>query len=438
MKSKTTWIWFTLAATLLVFIFIFQHFQRGQTKSSANILGGFRPAVVTGVQIIPNGALEIRAQNKNGDWFLTKPISYPAQMAAIQSLLDALQKLTFVTRIGAADLREHKSSDADFGFENPQFSIQIETTANRWQILVGNKTPPGDQVFLRVVGEDGAFVTDTSWLNFIPRSANDWRDTSLVNAVEKNFDAIVLSNNAKGLVIELQQNATNHLWRMIRPLPSRADSEHITAALQQLQAARVTKFVTDDPGADLSPFGLQSPEIVLGLGHGTNFTSGFFAGKTMANDSTQIFAKRKNYNVVVTTAKDALAGWYGGVNSFRDPLLMEFTSPPAEIEMRGENNFTLQRQGTNDWKIASEKFAADSEEVQLFIKILASLRVQDFVKDVVTAPDLQAYGLAKPSREIIVRSAAGDSNSAMADLSFAASTNGIFAHRADEDFIYSI
>jgi hypothetical protein len=34
--------------------------------------------------------------------------------------------------------------------------------------LVGNKTSPGDQVFLRVVGMDGAFVADADWLKFIP------------------------------------------------------------------------------------------------------------------------------------------------------------------------------------------------------------------------------------------------------------------------------
>ncbi|HEU6447119.1 MAG TPA: DUF4340 domain-containing protein [Verrucomicrobiae bacterium] len=437
MRAKTTWIWLVLAVTLFAFIVIFQHFQHSRRIPSANILDGFRPAEVTSVQVIPSGALEIRADLTNGNWFLTKPISYPAQTAAIQSLLDSLKNLTFATRIGATELREHKTSDADFGFDNPQFSIEIHTPDNRWQILVGNKTPPGDQVFMRVVGEDGAFVTDAKWLDAIPRSATVWRDTSLVSAAEKDFDSIILSNNAKGLVIELHQNPTNHLWRMTRPLQSRADSERITAALQQLQSARITRFVTDDSNADLSVFGLQPAEMVFCLGHGTNFTTGFRIGKAITNDTTQIFARRKNYNAIVTTSKDTLSTWFGSVNSFRDPLLMEFTAEPAEIEVRGENNFTLRRDGTNAWTIAGEKFSADADEVQLFIKILASLRVKDFVKDVVTAPDLESYGLNKPTREIIVRSG-GDTNSVIADLSFAVTTNGIYVHRADEDFIYSI
>ena len=172
-------------------------------------------------------------------------------------------------------MRDHNNADAEFGFDNPQFSLVIEAGGQRWQLLVGNKTAPGDQVFLRVVGVDGAFVADAGWLKFIPRSANDWRDTALVDAEQNDFDSIVLTNGAK--VIELHRDATNHLWRMTRPLQARADGERITGALQQLQTARVTQFVTDDPKADLTAFGLQPADLDLWLGHGTNFATAIHA-----------------------------------------------------------------------------------------------------------------------------------------------------------------
>ena len=66
------------------------------------------------------------------------------------------------------------------------------------------------------------------------------------------------------------------------------------------------------------------------------------------------------------------------------------------------------------------------------------MRVSEFANDVATAPDLLAYGFATPACQITLRSAIGDSNAVIAQLSFAAPTNGIFVHRADEDFIYSI
>lgn len=435
MNSKNTWVWFVVAAMLAASIFVFQHYFRPAANVASAIFPGLQPQSATSVQIIPAVPLEIRADRVDGSWLLSKPISYPAQSAAIETLLAALQKLA-PAKISAAELRERPDSEAEFGFDNPQTSLVIEAGDKRWQLKVGNRTAPGDQVYLRVPGVDGVFVADAGWLKLIPRSATDWRSTALVDAGQNDFDSIILTNGAN---IELHRDATNHLWRMTQPLKARANNDLITGALQQLQSARVTQFVTDDPKADLTAFGLQPASMDLWIGSGTNFSAAIHVGKSPTNDAAQVYAKREGWNAIVTTAKDALSPWRGSVNDFRDPHLLELTAPAAEIEVHGESDFTLQRQGTNGWQVAGEKFPVDAASVQQFIKTLANLRVADFVKDVVTAPDLAAYGFGTPSQhQITLRSAIGDSNAVIAQLSFAVQTNGIFVHRADEDFIYSI
>ena len=437
MNSKNTWIWFVIAAALFAFIFAFQHFLRPPAEESSRILPGLRPNTVTSIQVIPANALEIRADRMNGTWLLTKPISYPAQAAATEALLDALQKLAPVTRISAAELRNHRNADTEFGFEPPQISLIIEAGSQHWQLRVGNKTSPGDQVFLRVVGVDGAFVADADWLKFIPRSANDWRDTALVNFNGSSPDWIILTNGTK--VIELHCGVTNHLWRMTRPLLARADNGRIIEALQRLQTARLSQFISDDPRVDSSAFGLQPADIDLWLGCGTNFTTAIHIGKSPTNDSSLVYAKREGWNAIATTAKEPLSSWRGTVNDFRDPYLLELSAPIAEIEMRGRNNFTLQRQGTNDWLVVGEKFPVDAGNVQQFIKTLASLRIVEFVRDVVTEPDLPVYGLAAPTRQITLLSAANDTNTVIAQLLFGAvQDKEVFVRRADEDFVYAI
>jgi len=182
MNSKTTGTWFVIAAVLFASIFLLDRYLRPPSVSIGNVLPGLQPASVTSLQVIPAGALEIRADRVNHSWLLAKPLAYPAQPAAIEALLTALQKLAPATRISAGELREHHTAAADFGFDLPQFSLIVESGDQRWQLLIGNRTPPGDQVFLRVIGVDGAFVTDAEWLQFVPRSANDWRSTALVAA----------------------------------------------------------------------------------------------------------------------------------------------------------------------------------------------------------------------------------------------------------------
>jgi len=451
MNSKTTGIWFAIAALLFAVIFALHRFLRPAAPESSCILPELRPANVTSIQVIPSGALEIRATRTNNAWLLTKPVVYPAQSAAIEALLDALQKLAATTRISAAELRTRGNVDTEYGLEPPRISLAIETGGERRQLKVGNKTPPGDQFFLRVVGVDGVFVVDADWLKFVPLSANDWRDTALVNAGQNDLDWIVLTNGAK--VIELRQDPTNHLWRMIRPFPARADAEHITDALQYLQTAQVTRFITDDSRADLSAFGLQPADLDLWLGHGTNFIPAIHVGRSPTNDPTQVFIQRDKWPVIATTARDPLAPWRRPVDYFRDSYLLELTAPVAEIEVstlrsstapedgRNQTRFTLQRQGSNTWRIVGEKFPVDAENVQLFIKTLAGLRVAEsgFVKAAVTAPDLPAYGLETPARQITLRSVAGDTNSAFVQLSFGTNQNNlVFVRRADEDFVYAV
>jgi hypothetical protein len=438
MNSKTTGIWFVIAAALLAFIFIFEHYLRPVVAGPAPLLPGLRPAAVTSVQVFPAGALQISADRTNSGWVLTRPVSYPAQAAAIESLLDALQKLA-PAKISAAELREQKNPETEFGFETPQARLAIAAGDKIWRLEVGNKTAPGDQVYLRVVAVDGVSVADADWLKLIPRAADEWRDTALVNAGQKDIDWIVLTNNAKGIAIELRRDPTNHLWRIIRPSLARADTDHITDALQRLEAASVTRFTTDDPKADPTTFGLQPADLDLWLGRGTNLVAAVHVGKSPANDATQVFAKREGWNTVVTTAREPLLPWRSAWADFRDTRLFELTAPVAEIEVRGQNNFILREQGSNDWKIVGEKFPADADSVQLFIKTLASLRVAEFVRDAVTASDLTNCGLATPQREIILRSKADDTNAVAAQLAFGTNQdNKVFVRCAGEDFIYAV
>jgi Domain of unknown function (DUF4340) len=432
MNSKTTGIWFVIAALLFAVILFVEHFFHSSAKIQTNILPHFQPANITSVQVFPAGAVEIQAERTNQTWSLSEPISYPAQTAAIEALLDTLQKLTFAIRLSAADLRSHPDADKEFGFENPQVSLNLGSSTKHWQIKIGNRTPPGDQVYLRVVGVDGMFVVSADWLKLIPHSANDWRSTALVAAGGNHFDSIILTNGATA--IELHRDPTNHLWYMTRPLSARANNSRITDALEHLQMAHITQFITDNSNADLTAYGLQPADLDLWLGHGTNFSTGIELGKSPTNDSTQIFVRRDGWNAIVTAAKDSFTLWHGSVNDFRDPNLVELTAPVNEIALQeNTNHFVLQREGTNEWTIPGEKFPVDSDSVQSLIQVLSQLQVADFVKDAATPTDLQNYGFAKPSRQITLYSKAGDTNSVIAELLFGSvQTNEVFVRRADE------
>ena len=107
---------------------------------------------------------------------------------------------------------------------------------------------------------------------------------------------------------EVQRDPTNQLWRLTRPRSARADNALLEQLFQQLQAARVSQFVTDIPGIDLEPYGLQPPESrsLWPTGPTTVLTLEF--GRSPTNDAGMVFARRSSYPSIVTVPKELRPG----------------------------------------------------------------------------------------------------------------------------------
>src|ERR1039457_2306000 len=220
MNPRNTWRWIAVAAGLFAFIFFYQRHAGKNGSGPVRVLPNLTLAAVTSVQVRPGALARIRADRTNGVWQLAEPIVYPAQAFSIQNLLAGLEQLTPAPYITARELRDRPKADEEYGFSSPQASIFIEQPEHPAHLLIGARTPPGDQVFLRVVGVDGVYVVDADFLKYIPHTADDWRDTTLVDLKELAFDRLAVTNGAK--VFELRRDATNKLWRMVYPLQARA------------------------------------------------------------------------------------------------------------------------------------------------------------------------------------------------------------------------
>ncbi len=437
MKNQTTKLWFALAVGLFGYIWLHQHRHAHDELLTGKLFPGLQALEVSEIHFTPASGKEFSLVHTNNLWRVQKPFVYPAQSAAISSWLSALEKLS-ATHLAEAELTSGKNSETNFGFATPQATIDLTAGATQWHFVVGNKTAPGDQVFVKIGGQNGAFVTEASWLAQLPTSVESWRDLMLIGAME-NCDWIVITNGAK--TIELRREANNNkLWRMVQPLATRADSSRIAIALQSLLAAQTTRFVTDDPKADLTTYGLEPATADLCFGRGSNVLASVHAGKVFADDTNQIYVRRDAFNSVALAAKAAFANWKGEVDGWRDAHLLDLHSAVSEIEVRGtDTNFTLIYNGENDWRVAGEKFSVDTESVVSFVKLLLSWRASEFVKDVTTQADLEKYGLAQTSRHVVFRGRVGDTNSTVAEILFGnLETNRVFVKRGDEGSVYAL
>ena len=440
MNSKSTWVWLLVAVLLFAVIVGLKIFDAKPAAVVARVLPGFKPGAVTSVQVRPADQLEIRADRTNEVWELTKPIVYPAQATSIAALLVALEQLQPAAFITGAQMRQQPNADVEFGFVSPQATLALLTGEGRKQIIVGTNTAPGDQVYVQVVGVEGVFVVDAEWLKLIPRTADQWRDTALLDLTKLAFNRITVSNTAT--LIELQFHPGSRVWSLTRPMSARADNPRLTGMLQKLLNLRVGKFVTDNPKADAEAFGLQPPELEIAFSRGANAPMRVQFGKSPTNDSAVVYARRDDGPTIVTVAREALLPWRAPLNEFRDQRLVTLAQPVDQIEVRDGESFTLQRQGSNSWRVVGQELPVDGGLVAEFLHTLTTLPIVQF-KDAVTEPDLAAYGLAAPTRQIILRAAGtngtGPTNLVVAELSFGATNEAkVFVRRADENPVYAI
>jgi hypothetical protein len=442
MSFRGTWVWIGLAAGLFALILLLQRQARQSAAIPFRILSQINPAAVTSVQVRPAGQLEIRAERTNQAWQLTRPLSYPAQAASIDNLLAALRRLTPAARITARERRLRPKADEEDGLDPPRTSLTLLQGADGVRVIIGSNTPPGDQLFLRVEGVEEVYVVDADLLKFIPRTANDWRDTTLISFKGLAPDRICVTNGTT--VFCLQRDPPTPLWRMVHPIQARADNAKIQEYLQSLETLRVNQFLPEDAKTDLESLGLQPAELDLAFAQGTNSLAWLQFGKSPTNDIKQVFARRLGQNAIVTVSKDLLAPWHGVVNDFRDPHLLALTQPVEAIDVRGLDQFTLQHETNGTWRVTPQGFAADAALVKEMVTNLSRLRVAEFTKDAVVEPDLPAYGLASPAQKYTLRAApvAGTNaptNNVIAELSFGTNQNDrVFARREDESFVYAV
>jgi hypothetical protein len=441
MNPRNTLRWLCVAAVLFAFLFFYQRHKQKRAGGPTAVFPGLQTAAVTRVRVKPLGQPEILAQRTEAGWLLVQPLRYAAQGTSIENLLLQLERLTPVAYITPRELKRRPKANEEYGFVAPQAIIGFEQPDYSGQLLVGTKTAPGDQIFLRSITGDGVYVVDADLLKSIPHSANDWRDTTLISLKGLVFDRISVTNGAK--IFELRRDATNGLWRMVAPNPARADNARIRESLQKLHSARILQFVPETPKPELEALGLKPAEIEVALGQGTNLLALLQFGKTLTNDPAQIFGRRLDQNVIVTLPKELLEPWRAPPNDFRDAHLLAITTPIETIEVRAQDNFSLLRQTNNSWRILPENAPADPALVMELLSGLSGMDIVQFVKDVVTEPDLPGYGLASPRRKYILRAApsatAAATNPPLAELHFGTNQEDrVYVRRTDESSVYAV
>jgi len=415
------------------------------TPTDAPMVPRLRPATVTRVELTRTN-LAVQAEFQAGQWRLTQPLSYPANSLLLKTLLDVCARLRPQLIIPA----EQVKSLADFGLDPPQATLRFHQGDAPVELRIGARTPVNHQLYVQVAGTPHVAVTDANLLEFLPQTADDWRDRQLLSLAGVKFDRInLLRTGAREL--RFQRNPTNGLWHIAAPTPPRrANSARLDELLALLARWPVQQFVSDHPAADLEPFGLAPPETEIAFGLGTNDALVVQFGRSPTNQPGLVFARNLATTNITLIAAELLAALRAPVWEFSEHRLLDSLAPGQfdAIEVRGRETFTLRRQtngATNALWVADDplKTPADPQLMQSFLLNLETLEARELEKEVVT--DFAPYGLAAGARSVSLlqattNAAGAPTNRLVARLDFGAVSNlppdRLYVRRHDESAVY--
>jgi hypothetical protein len=443
-RWRTTWILFGLAAVMFAFIMLVERRARpGRpgVEPPARLFT-FKAAEVTNVAVHLTNQLLLRAARTNAaaPWALIDPIQYPAQPHAIEWMLAQLENLAPHTRITQEEIIASKRTLAEYGLDLPAATLTLQFQGQRKEINFGRRTPVGEGVYCSVLHEPGVFTAPAALLDRLPRAANEWRDTTLLQLQGVTWNRLEVRAAGRGFAFEV--DPTNRVLALTRPTPARADPGRVNLLLSKLATAQATAFVSDNPRVELEPFGLQPPETELAFAVGTNDLVVVQFGKSPTNDPTSVFARRLSHTNIVLVPKDLLELLQLPHSAFRDRHLMSFNPAAIDaIEVIGAESFTVRHQTNGTWTSGdATPIVADAELMKEWLDRMS--RLEGAVEADVVTDFKTLYGLNPPARQYLIRAAITNgggavSNRVVAELQLGARQDEkIFARRPDETAVY--
>jgi len=259
---------------------------------------------------------------KTGDsWDIKQPIAVRADFSAVRSTLDELEFAERSRTLTEKDLQG--ASLASFGLEAPRASIKLQAKSGPVTLLIGNATPTKDALYVQVAGRREICVGPASLYDRATQNLDALRSRTVIEFAPAAVTRMEIKTADR--VIELKK--TDAHWTIARPLTARADQDKISELLSGLAGLRVQEFVSEDP-KDLHNFHLDEPDREVTIFSGETGQT-LLLGRSPTNDASQVYAKLKSADSILTIAGESAKKFAVQINDLRDPRVLAFE--PASI-----------------------------------------------------------------------------------------------------------
>ena len=205
------------------------------------------------------------------------------------------------------------------------------------------------------------------------------------------------SENVKGIsfikgenTITLKRLGTDE-WQVTAPIDARGDAPAVSAFLSFLKNLNFTRVVEESP-KDLTPFGLDTPDLKIILSMNNGETKGVRVGDDhpMGN---KVYLARLNESRVLAAGvtKNRLDR---KVHDLRDKTILDFKTPQiTKIEFIRNGKTLSLKKNEESWEVSEGKIAAKGNETEItnLLNTIQAAQIEQFVEE--KPEQLTSYGL---------------------------------------------
>ena len=330
-------------------------------------------------------------------WEIAKPAKQKADAATLEDLADQLSRLR-ATKVAA-----YAPADADlpkYGLAEPAATLTLKVGDQNKVLKVGGPVdaaePDGDRYAVAVPADPKAAVTvgvlPAALANRLLAPPLKFRDKALAKFVDA--EKITLARGDRNVTFA----KVDGTWKVTEPAKADAEQTDLDEFVNAAAKLRADELEADKPD-DLKPFGLDKPEATWTFFAGDKEVLKLLIGAKTADGRAH--AKTAGGELVARLDPGLTAKVMGEYR--KRQVWPDVDASQAEGLILGGDGLTntvLRKEGAGWVDTAKPGEPIDAAKVTDTLAALAGLKAERYVAD--ADAKLELYGLAKPSRVMVV------------------------------------
>jgi hypothetical protein len=372
---------FLAAALLLITL-------RTRTRPADAPLLGIVPAGTTGM-VITAGESTTILENRDGVWWISRPLLDRADPAKVAGILDAASALVPMDKLRPADLKGSLSLES-LDLKPVKRSLAFQGGVSH-TLRLGSEGATPDRVYAQIDSDPSVYLVSPGACALAFQPANELRDPRPFSAQPGQLSEIVLRQ--PGGYRELSLRRKGHAWMIEAPLRTRADADALSDWIGGVLGSRILRWMPAD--TEPATCGLDSPEATLTLREQGGEPVRLELGKAVPETPGARYARTPGRpGIFVLGGTEAWLAVMPSTLRLRHAFPVELDSVDRIIMCRGAWEATLSRKpGTQDW-LCGER-TIPGEVVSTWCKRLEETAASSF--EAATPDHLAARGLDHPS-----------------------------------------